>query len=66
MAPYRCIRMVTVLAPFSSTTIGKPAEFHLYPGAQHGFNCWARAAYHAPSAALALGRSLSFLAEQLF
>ena len=45
---------------------GKPAEFFEYPGATHGFNCWARAAYHAPSAALALGRSLSFLAEQLF
>ena len=38
------------------------AEFHHYPGAQHGFNCWARAAYHPASAALALGRSLTFLA----
>lgn len=38
------------------------AEFHRYPGAQHGFNCWARGAYHPASAALALGRSLSFLA----
>jgi hypothetical protein len=27
----------------------------------HGFNCWARASYHAPSAALAHGRSLQFL-----
>ena len=41
---------------------GKPAEFHIYPGAHHGFNCWARAAYHAPSAVLAHGRSLEFLA----
>jgi carboxymethylenebutenolidase len=40
---------------------GKDAEFHLYPGAEHGFNCWARASYHAGSAALAHGRSLSFL-----
>lgn len=39
------------------------AEFHLYPGAQHGFNCWARAAYHPASAALAHGRSLTFLAR---
>lgn len=39
------------------------AEFHLYPGAQHGFNCWARAAYHPASAALAHGRSLTFLAQ---
>ncbi len=39
------------------------AEFHDYPGAQHGFNCWARAMVHPPSAALALGRSLAFLAR---
>jgi carboxymethylenebutenolidase len=45
---------------------GKPAEVFVYPGSTHGFNCWARASYHAPSAALALGRSLGFLAEQLF
>lgn len=45
---------------------GKPAELHVYPGALHGFNCWARASYHAPSAALALGRSLQFLAQRLF
>lgn len=41
------------------------AELHVYAGARHGFNCWARAAYHAPSAALAHGRSLSFLAHAL-
>ncbi len=40
---------------------GKPAEVHVYPGAMHGFNCWARASYHAASAALAHGRSLQFL-----
>jgi len=40
---------------------GKSAEVHVYPGAMHGFNCWARASYHAPSAALAHGRSLQFL-----
>lgn len=45
---------------------GKVATFHHYPPAHHGFNCWARAAYHPASAALALGRSLSFLAEHLF
>lgn len=39
-----------------------PAQFHDYPGALHGFNCWARATYHPASAALALGRSLGFLA----
>jgi carboxymethylenebutenolidase len=41
------------------------AEVLVYPEAMHGFNCWARAAYHAPSSALALGRSLQFL-SQLF
>jgi carboxymethylenebutenolidase len=41
---------------------GRDATIHLYPQAEHGFNCWARSNYHAPSAALALGRSLEFLA----
>ena len=42
------------------------AEVWVYPGSMHGFNCWARASYHAPSAALAHGRSLAFLAQALF
>ena len=46
-------------------TAGKAAEVHVYPGAMHGFNCWARASYHAPSAALAHGRTLAFLATHL-
>lgn len=41
------------------------AEVHVYPGALHGFNCWARASHHPASAALAHGRSLAFL-SQLF
>ena len=45
---------------------GKDAEVHVYAGAMHGFNCWARASYHAPSAALAHGRALAFLARCLF
>jgi carboxymethylenebutenolidase len=45
---------------------GHRAEIHVYPGAQHGFNCWARATYDAPSAALAHGRALQFLAQTLF
>ncbi|MBP6766129.1 MAG: dienelactone hydrolase family protein [Rubrivivax sp.] len=44
---------------------GKGGDVHVYPGAMHGFNCWARASYHAPSAALAHGRALSFLATAL-
>ncbi len=39
------------------------AEFYHYPNAQHGFNCWARTAYHPASAALAHGRSLIFLSN---
>jgi carboxymethylenebutenolidase len=45
---------------------GKRFELHHYPGAMHGFNCWARASYQAASAALAHGRSLDFLARHLF
>lgn len=49
-----------------SAFAGKPAQVHVYPHSHHGFNCWARGTYHAPSAALAHGRALQFLAEQLF
>lgn len=42
------------------------AQVHVYPGAGHGFNCWARGTYHPPSAALALARSLALLATTLF
>ncbi|RQR62519.1 dienelactone hydrolase family protein [Burkholderia sp. Bp9002] len=45
---------------------GRPnAELHVYPHAEHGFNCTHRASYHQPSAALAHGRALMFLAERL-
>jgi carboxymethylenebutenolidase len=40
-------------------------EFHLYPNADHGFNCSDRASYHQHSAALAHGRTLTFLGERL-
>jgi carboxymethylenebutenolidase len=36
-------------------------EIHVYPEAQHGFSCDARASYHPLSAAIALGRSLEFM-----
>jgi len=42
------------------------AEVHVYAEAHHGFNCWARGSYHAPSAALAHGRALAFLAAHLY
>ncbi|HUV18755.1 MAG TPA: dienelactone hydrolase family protein [Ilumatobacteraceae bacterium] len=35
---------------------------HVYEGADHGFNCDARPQYDARSAAIALGRTLEFLA----
>ncbi|VVE72396.1 carboxymethylenebutenolidase [Pandoraea captiosa] len=38
-------------------------EVFVYPQADHGFNCWARGSYHQPSAALAHGRALEFLAK---
>ncbi len=43
----------------------RDVEIFVYPGAQHGFNCDARASYDAPSAALAWKRSLDFLAAHL-
>jgi carboxymethylenebutenolidase len=36
---------------------------HVYPGAEHGFSCDARASHDARSAAIALGRTLEFLAD---
>jgi carboxymethylenebutenolidase len=41
------------------------ATLHLYPGAEHGFNCWDRASYNQRAAALARGRTLTFLAEHI-
>jgi carboxymethylenebutenolidase len=39
------------------------ASCHVYPGADHGFNCWARASFNQNASAQALGRTLQFLAE---
>ncbi|GHB17468.1 dienelactone hydrolase family protein [Salinicola rhizosphaerae] len=45
--------------------IGNPeVEVHLYEGAEHGFNCWARSSYHQQASALAHGRTLTFLASR--
>lgn len=57
---------LTAVEKVRAAMSGKGAELHLYPGSMHGFNCWARASYHAPSAALAHGRSVQFLAANLF
>ena len=41
---------------------GRPGGiFHVYADAGHGFNCDERPEFHAPSAALALERTLDFL-----
>jgi len=36
-----------------------------YPGVDHGFNCWGRAAYNQTASALARGRTLEFLSIYL-
>jgi carboxymethylenebutenolidase len=41
------------------------AEFHLYMGAHHGFNCPYRATFEQHASALAHGRTLVFLANRL-
>jgi carboxymethylenebutenolidase len=41
------------------------AAFHVYPGAENGFNCPERASYQQRASALAHGRTLTFLAEHL-
>ena len=41
------------------------ARFDVYPGADHGFNCWERPSYNQQNAALAHGRSLAFLATTI-
>jgi carboxymethylenebutenolidase len=41
------------------------AQIETYPGVDHGFNCWARPMYNQPASALAHGRSLVFLANNL-
>lgn len=40
-------------------------EIHIYPGADHGFNCDHRATHHAAAAAQARDRTLAFFANQL-
>jgi carboxymethylenebutenolidase len=40
-------------------------EVHIYPGAQHGFNCDERASYDKTSADIAWPRTLAFFTENL-
>jgi carboxymethylenebutenolidase len=41
------------------------AQFHVYGGVDHGFNCWGRAMYNQRAAALAKGRTLEWLSAHL-
>ena len=41
------------------------ATINVYPGVDHGFNCWERPAYHQSTSAKAHGASLAFLATTL-
>jgi carboxymethylenebutenolidase len=41
------------------------ATVQVYPGVDHGFNCWERVPYNQRASALAHGRSLQFLSETL-
>jgi carboxymethylenebutenolidase len=47
----------TAMAGHANTT------FHVYPGAEHGFNASVRSSYQQHAAALAHGRTLVFLSE---
>jgi carboxymethylenebutenolidase len=55
-----------VRAAIAASPAGAASQVWVYPGAHHGFNCWARASYHAASAALSHGRATGFLAQHLF
>ena len=44
---------------------GKRHEVHVYPGADHGFNCDQRATYHEASAKDAWGKMLALFREEL-
>lgn len=57
---------LSAVARVKEAFAGKACEVHVYDGATHGFNCWERASYHAPSAAVAHARTLGFLAGHLF
>ena len=41
----------------------KTAVIEVYPGVDHGFNCWERPAYNQKASSLAHGLSLSFLSK---
>jgi carboxymethylenebutenolidase len=46
-------------------TVDQRGTFHIYPDADHGFNCDQRASFNADAAQLARQRTLAFLAQHL-
>jgi carboxymethylenebutenolidase len=58
----RHISMQAVAAVKDAFAGRNDVSVQVYPGVDHGFNCWARGAYNQKAAALAHGRSLSFVA----
>lgn len=61
----RLIPMETV-GQVRRTFAGRNAAcVEVYDGVDHGFNCWARGSYDQTAAALARGRTLTFLATHL-
>lgn len=43
----------------------KDVEFHVHPGGDHGFNCWARGSFNQKVAAKAKGQTLEFLSANI-
>lgn len=54
--------VAAVKAAFSAA---KRAHIEVYPGVDHGFSCWERPVYNQTASALAHGKSLIFLAQNL-
>ena len=61
----RLIPAAAVKAVSKAFAAKADAWVQTYPGVDHGFNCWARAAYNQAAAALARGRTLEFLSIYL-
>jgi len=59
------ISMETVQSIAERFENNEDVEVHIYPGAEHGFNCSHRSSYHQRAAAEAHGNSLTFLSDNL-
>ena len=59
------VPMTAVEAVKKGLSAHAKARVDVYPGVDHGFNCWERGSYNQQAASLARGRSLAFLATEL-